>query len=154
MTELTDSFKPTDPDAYQLMADALPLLARRLEGDRLRDTGGQRIRDIQALTAAVQAGTFPGVRPFDSGSQFAAWEASNCARCAKDAYADRNQPPTCPILYALQYALLGTGSISEEMARRCGYTANQGSYVWECPEVEWTPEWKEKWAMLHAEAQR
>lgn len=90
-------------------------------------------------------------RPFSNGCQAGDWEASNCERCTK--YSD--EPETmCPIMYAITLAYIGTGEVSEDMARRIGYLKADGStdgrYAWPCTEVEWTPEWQAKYAAQQA----
>jgi hypothetical protein len=91
------------------------------KGHVLHDTGGNPITDVGQLTACLAAGTWPAVRPFDSGSQFADWEACNCERCVREEGADLNKPPTCPILYALSLACIGSGYVTAEIAERAGY---------------------------------
>lgn len=83
------------------------------------------------------------IRPFSSGSQYGDWKSSNCARCKKF---DPNcaRPEACEIDYAVGVAYLDDGTVSVEIARRMGYCENHGKYLWMCPEVEWTEEWKKK----------
>jgi hypothetical protein len=147
MTELTDSFQAVDQEAYAAASVGLHLMRQRInqlcyEKRPLRDSDEKRIESLEDWLAAVYAGKWPGVRPFDSGSQFMDWQASNCRRCVHEATADQNEPPTCPILYAVSKACLGYGVVSEEIARRMGYTGNEGYYLWECTEVEWTEQWQ------------
>ena len=91
------------------------------------------------------------IRPFSCGSQFSDWQMSNCERCKK--YSERiEDPPLCEIDYDLGMAYLGDGTVSPDIAKRMGYTDNQGKYNWQCGEVEWTESWKEEYRALHQEA--
>lgn len=90
------------------------------------------------------------VRPFDSGSQFTDWIGCNCMRCAKYNFAN---PQNCEIDYALGLGYLGDGLVTDEIARRMGYTDNKGRYVWMCGEVEWTEDWKAEYTRRHAAQQ-
>lgn len=89
------------------------------------------------------------VRPFSNGSQFADWTASNCERCAKGAPIGSAEWPTCPIEYALAYACIDDGTITQEIADRMGYEHSTARYVWMC--CEWLPSdaWKEEWKRKH-----
>lgn len=80
------------------------------------------------------------VSPFYCGTQYADWTGSNCNRCKKAAplYGDS----TCEIELALHIALMSDGEVTQEIADRMGFTANQDKDVWMCPEVDWTEEWK------------
>ena len=86
-----------------------------------------------------------GIRPFSSGSQHYDWRASNCDRCTK--YNHDPNLSKCDIDKAILAAACGR-DMTEEMATRMGYFENNGkdgfSYVWMCPEVKWTKEWKEE----------
>lgn len=143
MTELTDSFKPVDPEIWEAAEEAVKLFKNHFwRGYVLRDVNSTPITDVGQLTACLVAGTWPAVRPFDSGSQFADWQTSNCSRCVREENADMNKPPTCPVLYELQRACFGSGYVSAEIAERAGWKAGEFPYVWECGEVEWTESWK------------
>jgi hypothetical protein len=141
---LADSFKSVDPAVYEYAVAGLSLLEHFLDSERLvlYDVNGKGLFSLVEWKAAAYAGTWPAVRPFDSGSQFADWQASNCARCVREENADRDEPPTCPILYALSLACLGSGYVTAEIADRAGWEAGAGRYVWQCGEVEWTESWK------------
>ena len=82
------------------------------------------------------------IRPFSSGSQYRDWQSSNCERCKK--FPLHVNPEKCEIDYAIIVAHLDDGTVSVEIAQRMGYYDNRGSYVWKCPEVEWTEEWKKE----------
>ena len=79
------------------------------------------------------------IRPFSNGSQYADWEASNCGRCKK-AVGDGDEGYPCEIQKALDYACVGTGKILLEIWDRMGH--DEGNYIWQCGEVDWTEEWK------------
>ena len=81
------------------------------------------------------------VRPFDCGTQFQTWTASNCDRCTK-APPDECSWPECPIYAALLNALWDTGYVTEDIAQRMGYTEHKGEYCWPCGEWEPTEAWK------------
>jgi hypothetical protein len=59
MTELTDSFKPVDPEVYALASQALPKIERRIKSGNVR-AKGRRLRDVYQWLAAIEAGTWPG----------------------------------------------------------------------------------------------
>lgn len=120
---LADTFKPVDPEVWEHLSRlSLPTL--------------------QQLLAREERRRQQPVRPFHSGSQFADWQASNCGRCKREENADRNKPPTCPILYALSLACIGSGYVPLEIAERAGWKQGEWPYTWPCTEVEWTEAWK------------
>lgn len=81
------------------------------------------------------------VRPFSCGTQAADWQCSNCERCTKNTPPE-NGMPTCEIQYAICEAWFGDGTVSEQIARRMGIMPdNLFALVWQCDEVDWTPEW-------------
>lgn len=80
------------------------------------------------------------------------WEASNCDRCKKAATKEQHvtlEHLPCEIEDALITGTL-TGEVTEDIARRMGYFDNNPpkakgfAYVWQCGEVDWTEEWKDK----------
>lgn len=81
------------------------------------------------------------LQPFSNGSQYADWQMSNCERCKKYNPA-KASPEACEIDYAIGSAYLGDGAVSEDIARRMGYTDHRDAYNWPCGEVEWTEAWK------------
>lgn len=93
------------------------------------------------------------IRPFDSGTQFQDWTASNCDRCTKGSHRlEEDEWPDCPIESALVYALFGDGSITQEFADRMGY--KQFYYGWKCGEFEPTEEWKAEYRRRKAEKEK
>ena len=80
---------------------------------------------------------------FSNGTQFMDWQSSNCERCKKSTFNDAsigvNDLPKCEIEYALMYALMDDGTVTEEIKKRSGYESSR--YVWPCNETEWTKEW-------------
>ncbi len=78
------------------------------------------------------------IRPFDNGSQYADWTMGNCDRCTKYNFEAESPEETCDIEWALSMASADDGTISQDIADRCGYTANKGCYGWQCPEMVWT----------------
>lgn len=92
--------------------------------------------------------------PFSNGTQFADWHESNCMRCTKR-NPDKCTPddPGCDMEMWLSLGgdgqtaeTAGDGSVSADLAQRCGYLEHQGRYCWPCGEVEWTDAWKEEFA--------
>lgn len=81
--------------------------------------------------------------PFSNGSQGADWRESNCERCKKrlDDFADTTEY-RCEIQRAIDNAYMTDGTVSSEIGVRMGHSANPIAYVWQCPEVEWSEEWK------------
>lgn len=80
-------------------------------------------------------------RPFDSGTQYAAWVTRNCQACPKCAKYDEEQfMGRCDIDGALVVAHIGDGTVSPEIADRMGYTAAHADgefpWTWACPERE------------------
>ena len=88
------------------------------------------------------------IKPFSTGTQFMDWQEANCFRCKKF---NEDVTKTCDIEAALGLACIGSGKITLEMAKRCGFIGNENKFQWMCPEVEWTEEWKQKFAALHPE---
>ena len=91
------------------------------------------------------------VRPFYCGSQYGDWTARNCDKCVKYNY--ENPKKSCTIDYALGTAYMTTGEVSDEIAKRMGFTGE--SYSWQCPERV-TPEeqaLKEKLALYQLPGQ-
>ena len=87
------------------------------------------------------------IRPFSNGSQHFDWTEANCCRCTKyrpDAMS--NDPDACPIEMALSLASIDDGMISEDIARRMGFTTPTARYCWPCGEVDYTQEWKDEWS--------
>lgn len=78
--------------------------------------------------------------PFSNGSQYNDWQDSNCERCKKFDQ-DQADPSKCEIDFEIGKAYLGDGSVSKDIANRIGFFDHQRSYVWKCPEVDWTDEW-------------
>jgi hypothetical protein len=78
--------------------------------------------------------------PFHCGTQCIDWMGCNCERCKKfSGYdSDINTIP-CEIEKAIIWASVDDGTISKEIYDRMD--ANNGNYVWKCPEVDWTDEW-------------
>jgi hypothetical protein len=74
-----------------------------------------------------------GIRPFDSGSQYADWQARNCERCAKWDPNDAD-PDKCDLDFALGSAYLTDGLVSLEIDARLGRKPNENRYTWDCPE--------------------
>jgi len=72
-------------------------------------------------------------RPFDSGSQFADWQARNCERCVKWDENDAD-PEKCDLDYAIGSAYIGDGEVPVEIARRIGRREGEARYTWDCPE--------------------
>lgn len=70
------------------------------------------------------------IRPFSNGSQDAAWQDRNCIDC--DKWQDNKGKEICEISAALTVACFDDGDITEEIAKRMGYTKD--SYIWDCPE--------------------
>ncbi len=79
------------------------------------------------------------IRPFYCGSQAADWQESNCNRCTKNTPSELGMP-TCPIQRAVFEAYISDGTVSAEIAVRMGIDDDL-AYLWQCGEVEWTPEW-------------
>jgi hypothetical protein len=75
------------------------------------------------------------LRPFDSGSQYADWQARNCERCRKW-NPEEADPARCDLDYALGSAYLGDGQVDVEIARRIGRRPGEARYTWDCPERE------------------
>jgi hypothetical protein len=101
------------------------------------------------MIAVIEIEQPVAVRPFDSGSQYVDWTDCNCDRCAKSTYSDAKMP--CDLEYALLAACFGDGKVTPETALRCGLTANERRYVWQCNEVEWTLEWIAEYQRRHPE---
>lgn len=79
-------------------------------------------------------------RPFHCSSQFADWIDKNCEHCKKQ--------ERCDIYDALYESYVGDGTVTDEIAKRMNYSAEQpGYYCWPCNEVESTTQ-------EHAEAVR
>lgn len=85
------------------------------------------------------------IYPFSNGSQFMDWAASNCDRCKKST---ESGDFTCDIQKEISYAAIDDGSVSEDIAKRMGYS-DPLLYCWMCTEVEWTDEWKELYQAKH-----
>lgn len=86
-------------------------------------------------------------RPFSCGSQSSDWESSNCDRCTKRIPDGGDYTQfKCDIQRALGLAFMTDGAVSPDIARRMGYAENPTSYVWQCGEVDWTPEWRAEYA--------
>lgn len=80
------------------------------------------------------------IRPFYCGTQYIDWEASNCDRCEKAVSYDMIFK--CEIQAALSAACIGSGEISEEIAKRAGINEKtKNMYLWKCSEVVWTEDW-------------
>ncbi len=67
-------------------------------------------------------------RPFDTGSQYGDWDQRNCEECWK--------VKRCAIVRATSGAYLGDGQVSDDIARRMGWTGPGDRYTWDCPERE------------------
>ncbi len=90
-------------------------------------------------------------RPFSNGTQFQDWQASNCDRCTEGAGVclEPGQWPTCEIEAALVEAACTDGKVTAEIAKRAGVCdETRLSYVWMCPSVVWTEEWKREAGQL------
>ena len=102
---------------------------------------------MKIIEIGSQVGEFEdGVCPFSSGSQYYDWLSCNCDRCKKGATREIWETGTvedikCDIERSLSIGAI-TGRVPKEIARRMGFFENRGKYVWPCPEVEWTEEWK------------
>ena len=59
-----------------------------------------------------------------------------------------NEPPICPILYAIGVAYMDDGCVTEDIAQRMGYTAHKGEYNWMCTEWQPTEEWKAEYEKM------
>ncbi len=94
-------------------------------------------------------------RPFSNGTQFQDWNYANCERCVKSDAATKDGQSKCEIFNALWNTYLGSGDISEDIAKRMGYLEEDGEetgrYCWPCNEVEWTPEWQAAYKAKHPE---
>ena len=87
------------------------------------------------------------IRPFYCGTQYLDWEASNCERCKKGSEPEGDLPLKCEIQEALTVAYLDDGTVSSRIAERMGITKETDmSGVWCCSEVDWTEEWKARFA--------
>lgn len=79
--------------------------------------------------------------PFSNGTQFLDWREVNCVGCKKS-YDENGESYKCDIEMALDYACVGSGKVSEGIARRMGYLTEEGErvtyFVWQCTEVEFT----------------
>jgi hypothetical protein len=78
------------------------------------------------------------VYPFANGSQFGDWVEKNCDNCTRSPKAKGD--PTCDLEVAIWNAYYGTGSITEEIARRMNYLTPDGRtralcYSWPCNEI-------------------
>ena len=82
---------------------------------------------------------------FSNGTQYADWLDSNCLRCKKYDYANPEQ--SCEIDNAISMAAMSDGQVPLEIFDRMG--AKSGNYIWMCPEVDWTDEWKKEWEEKH-----
>ncbi len=79
-------------------------------------------------------------RPFGSRTQYYAWVRKNCSNCRK--YNPIvSGPKGCSIDYSLNVALLGVGTVPENIAKRMGYLKLEGDAYseikllsWDCPE--------------------
>jgi len=101
---------------------------------------------MKIIEIGSQVGEFEdGVCPFSSGTQYLDWVANNCDKCRKGpdwkAVEMGAENTKCEIEQALSEGAI-TGRVPKEIARRMGFFENRGKYVWPCPEVEWTEEWK------------
>lgn len=75
--------------------------------------------------------------PFSNGTQYMDWQESNCCTCAKYRPDETDEEKCCPIEYALSFAAIDDGSVTDEIARRMGYKPGPPFYyVWECTERE------------------
>lgn len=63
---------------------------------------------------------------FSNGSQYMDWMDRNCCECAKE---------VCEYQRAISVAAIDDGTISNEIAKRMGYT-DPLEYTWDCPEKE------------------
>lgn len=68
------------------------------------------------------------VRPFSNGSEYSAWTAANCEKCAKGWREDREA--TCEIEIALLVAYFDDGMIDASIRER------MGTPMWDCGEFE------------------
>lgn len=94
------------------------------------------------------------IRPFSCGSMAGDWMASNCDRCTKGALPWGEQGLQCPIQDAVMVAWFEDGTVTPEIARRMGHGGeNNGRYVWQCGEADWTEEWKAEWRKRHPETE-
>jgi hypothetical protein len=75
-------------------------------------------------------------RPFHCGAQFADWQNRNCDRCHKRWNPEEpNAEILCDLEQALHEAACGDGGVSDEVAKRIGYTQGPPFYLtWDCPE--------------------
>lgn len=82
-------------------------------------------------TVDKKQGEIRRVWPFSCGTQRAEWIARNCCDCTKYD-GDDIRRSACDIDKALGEAFMTNGSVSEEIARRMGYS--EGLNMWVCPE--------------------
>ena len=76
------------------------------------------------------------MRPFSNGSEYVWWRGENCHHCAK--FNPEKHDGQCEIDGALGAAYIGSGHVSEEIARRLG-AGEPGEYRFvpaACPEKE------------------
>ncbi len=96
---------------------------------------------------------------FSCGTQYLDWVASNCQRCEKSVEVwgnptDCYDPEKCEVEFRLGEACMGDGRVTPEIAKRAGATeANEGKFIWQCGEVEWTEEWEAEYGKRQLEAQ-
>ncbi len=89
--------------------------------------------------------------PFENGTQFDDWCASNCERCEKSTqYSDG---AGCELEDNLLLACFDDGKIDATTAQRIGMNeSTKNRYTWPCGEVDWTEEWKAECRLRHPEA--
>ena len=103
----------------------------------------QNIPRTTAHTLTYFGENISNMRPFYCGTQYYDWLSANCKRCKKANF-------ICEIQEALNMACIGSGEISEPMAKRVGITEeNKSLYQWPCGEVEWTEEWKAEFSAFN-----
>jgi len=73
-----------------------------------------------------------GIIPFSNGSSFMDWQCLNCDSCKK--FNEDDPEKSCEIDYALAIGSIGDGTISEDIAKRMGFSEGYAPRV--CGEFE------------------
>lgn len=77
---------------------------------------------------------------FANGTQYMDWTANNCDRCTKAGDPSESGSSTCPLFEAIYDAAADDGTVSAEVARRLGTSADDTRYVWRCLASELKPD--------------
>lgn len=86
--------------------------------------------------------------PFVFVDHYRAWKSVNCKRCTKSRDEHGTLEYPCFLEQSVDRSFHFNAPIYQSTALRIGYLDRNGdivnTFVWECRQVEWTQEWKDK----------